>query len=102
MYIRPSMGEESLKRETAELEDDKPRKRGRADGDWTTVLAGFMANFCSSGINSVFGLLYVELERETGSDILILSWVGSLFIGFCLDSGWYEIDYGIFSLMVKI
>jgi hypothetical protein len=86
------MGEESLKRETAEIEYDKTRKQRDTGGDWLVVLAGFTANFCCSGINSVFGLLYVDLERETGTDVLALSWIGSLFIGFSLDSGWYKFD----------
>lgn len=43
--------------------------------------------FCSSGISSVFGFLYIELEWEMGLEILILFWIGFFFIGFSLDSG---------------
>ena len=68
-------------------ETKKPSPEVGAEGSWLVVLAGFVMHFFVSGISSVFGLLYIELERETGSDILTLSWIGSLFVGFSLDSG---------------
>lgn len=84
------MGKKEFEKDDGECsETRKPQENGREvrDGNWLVVLAGFIMYFCSSGISSVFGLLYIELERETGSEILTLSWIGSLFIGFSLDSG---------------
>lgn len=83
------MGEKEFERNVGECSEiRKPKQNGKEsrDGNWLVVLAGFVMYFCSSGISSVFGLLYIELEKETGSEILTLSWIGSLFIGFSLDS----------------
>lgn len=83
------MGKKEFEKDDGECsETQKPKDVDKEvrDGNWLVVLAGFVMYFCSSGISSVFGLLYIELERETGSEILTLSWIGSLFIGFSLDS----------------
>lgn len=84
------MGKKEFEKDDGECsETQKPKDVDKevSDGNWLVVVAGFVMYFCSSGISSVFGLLYIELERETGSEILTLSWIGSLFIGFSLDSG---------------
>lgn len=84
------MGKKEFEKDDGECsETQKPKDVDKEvrDGNWLVVLAGFVMYFCSSGISSVFGLLYIELERETVSEVLTLSWIGSLFIGFSLDSG---------------